>query len=112
MANMMSPFSSKLIAVLQPHLNYRALLSRKQYGQFCLAWAAIAIVLSLLNPLALVLFSWVSFPFFFIKSLQRLNDMERNRWFIALGFLPVVGFLFFIYTLFAPSKIRASQQRK
>ena len=107
MANMMNSFSSKLIAVRERHLNYHALLSRKEYGQFCLAWAVVAIILSLLNPLALVVFSWASFPFFFIKSLQRLNDMGRNRWYIALGILPVIGLVFFIYTLFAPSKTRA-----
>jgi uncharacterized membrane protein YhaH (DUF805 family) len=104
MTIMMSRFQNTMIGLLKQHLNYYSQLSRKQYGQFCLVWAAIAIVLSLLNPLALVLFSWISFPFFFIKSLQRLNDMGLNRWYIALGILPVIGLLFFIYTLIAPSK--------
>ena len=104
MANMMSQLQNTLVEILKKYLSYHSLLNRKQYGQFCLAWAVIAMVLSLLNPLAWVLFFWISFPVFFILSLQRLNDMGLNRWYIALGILPLIGLLFFIYTLFAPSK--------
>jgi uncharacterized membrane protein YhaH (DUF805 family) len=51
-----------------------------------------------------VLFFWISFPIFFIFSLQRLNDMGVKRRWIALGIIPVIGLLFFCYTLIAPSK--------
>ena len=96
--------TAKSSGSLKDYFDYRLCISRKRYAQFFIFWALMAVVLSLLNPLAWVIFFWASFPIFFILSLQRLNDIGRNRWYIALGILPVIGFLFFIYTLLAPSK--------
>jgi len=100
----MNQFLNILIEAIKKHLNYQSELDRKQYTYFCLSLALIAILLSLLNPLAWVLFFWASFPFFFIFSLQRLNNIGLNRWWITLGIIPVVGLLFFIYTLIAKPK--------
>lgn len=100
----MNQFLNMLTEAIKKYLNYQSEVGRNQYITFCLSFALIAILLSLLNPLAWVLFFWASFPFFFICSLQRLNNIGLNRWWITLGIIPVIGLLFFVYTLIAQPK--------
>ncbi len=47
---------------------------------------------------------WITF----VLLLKRLHDLGRSGWFLLIGFIPVLGQLFFIYTAFFPGNLEAN----
>lgn len=40
----------------------------------------------------------------FSLGIQRLNDLNKSRWYILLALIPLINLLFALYLLFAPGK--------
>ena len=40
----------------------------------------------------------------FVNTIQRINDIGNSRWLFLCLFIPIVGQIFGLYLLFAPSK--------